>query len=294
MVLSTALFLVLVIGPQNPAPKSPVEVAHAQFESGNYASAVKTLNTAIASTPQDASIHYWLARCYYELKDFDKAITSAEQAVKLSPQNSEYNRWLGRAYGGKAEETSSFFLARKVKKAFETAVRLAPQSIEARRDLMQYCVEAPWIVGGDKGTAREQIEAILKLNPLEGRLARAAYLSADKQWKAAETEYLNVLAERPGQIRPYIEAAEFFGGRKDSANLDRTLEAAAHLGSNDSRLQYYRGVSFILRGTQLETAQQLLNSYIANVPERSDYPSHRSAREWLRQIDSKRSLENLN
>jgi hypothetical protein len=90
-----------------------------------------------------------------------------------------------------------------------------------------------------------------------------------------------------------MEAAEFFGDRKDSANLDRTLEAAAHVGSNDPRLLYYRGVALILRGTQLATAQQLLNSYL-NVPERSDYPSHRSAREWLRQIDSKGSLENHN
>jgi tetratricopeptide (TPR) repeat protein len=294
MILSTALLSFLLSSHGIPARQSPVEPAHAQFESGNYGSAIKTLNTALASTPQDAAIYYWLARAYYEMGDFDKAVTNAEQAVKLSPQNSEYNRWLGRAYGGKAEKSRSFFLARKVKKAFETAVRLAPQSIEARRDLMQYCVEAPWIVGGNKGTAREQIEAIHKLNPMEGRLAQAAYLAADKQWKAAGEEYLKVLAERPGHIRPYMEAAEYFGDRKDSANLDRTLEAAAHLGSNDPRLQYYRGVSFILRGTQLATAQQLLNSYIVNVPERSDYPSHRSAMEWLRQIDSKRSLENHN
>src|SRR5215470_14616661 len=100
-----------------------------------------------------------------------------ETSVKLAPDNSEYNRWLGRAYGGKAEKSRSFFLARKVKKAFETAVHLAPQSIEARRDLMQFCIEAPWIVGGDKGTAKEQIDAIQKLSPLEGRLARAAYLA---------------------------------------------------------------------------------------------------------------------
>src|SRR5262245_3244022 len=238
MIYSTALLLLLLSVPEIPQRQSPVEIAQAQFESGNYTSTVKTLNAALASAPQDASIHYWLARAYYELQDFDRAVTSAEQAVKLSPQSSEYNRWLGRAYGGKAEKSHSFLLARKVKKSFETAVRLAPQSIEARRDLMQYCVEAPWVVGGSNGTAREQIEAISKLNPLEGKLARAAYLAADKQWKAAETEYLNVLLERPGYIKPYIEAAEFFRDRKDSANLDRTLEAAAHLGSKDPRLQY--------------------------------------------------------
>ena len=112
--------------------------------------------------------------------------------------------------------------------------------------------------------------------------------------RLSEAEYLAILAERPGRIEPFIEAAEFFDNRKDSANLGQTLEAAAQLSSNDPRLQYYRGVSLILRGTQLATAGQLLNSYVTTVPERSDYPSHHSAMEWLRQIDSKRSLENHN
>jgi tetratricopeptide (TPR) repeat protein len=294
MTLSTALFLLLRTSTRILAPESAVEMAQAQFESGDYGAVITTLNAALASTPQDASMHYWLARSYYEKQDFDRAVTSAEQAVKLSPQNSEYNRWLGRAYGGKAEKNHSFFLARKVKQAFQTAVRLAPQSIPARRDLMQYCVEAPWIVGGDKGMAREQIDAISKLDPVEGRLARAAYLTAEKQWKAAEAEYLAVLAASPGHIAPYMEASEFFESRKDSANLERTLEAAAHAGPDDPRLQYYQGVSLFLRGTELATARQLLNSYVANVPERSDYPSHRSAMEWLRHIDTKRSLENHN
>jgi tetratricopeptide (TPR) repeat protein len=269
------------------APASSLDMAQAQFESGNYGDAVKTLNTALASAPQDASIYHWLGRSYYEMQDFDKAISNAEQAVKLSSQNSEYQRWLGRAYGGKAEKSRSFFLARKVKQAFQAAVRLAPKNIQARRDLMQYCVEAPWIVGGDKEMAREQIDAISRIDPIEGRLARAAYLTAEKQWKPAEAEYLAIVSDGPARIGPYMEAAEFFDSRKDAANLERTLEAAVRVESNDPRLQYYRGVLLIMRRTQLATAGQLLNSYISNVPERSDYPSHHSAMEWLRKIDSK-------
>src|SRR5947208_8973388 len=105
MILSTALFSVLLSSQGILAAEPPLELAHAQFESGNYAAAVKTLKAALVKTPQDASNHYWLARSYYEMGDFDNAITSAEQAVKLSPQNSEDNRWLGRAYGGKAEKS---------------------------------------------------------------------------------------------------------------------------------------------------------------------------------------------
>ena len=258
--------------------------ARAQFDSGNYKSALNILNTAILHSPNDAPLHYWAARTNYELRNYDEAVHQAEFAVRLAPQNAEYNRWLGRAYGAKAEETHSFFLARKVKQAFEVAVRLAPGNIAARRDLMQYCVEAPWIVGGDKDKAKQQIEAITALDPIEGLLARGAYLSAEKQWKPAEAQYLAILDRHPAGIDPYMEVAEFFTERKDPAHLERAIEAASHLDSGDPRLDYYRAVALILRGTDKPAAEQLLKSYISSVPEKSDYPSHRSASEWLSRL----------
>src|SRR5439155_2051958 len=218
MIIAT-LYLSVLLSTQWTLTSAPLQLARSQFDSGNYAAAVKTLGGAIRENPQDPAFHFWLARSYYETRDYDKAVTSAETAVRLAPENAEYNRWLGRAYGGKAEQSNSFFLARKVKQAFEAAVRLAPRSIEARRDLMQYCVEAPWIVGGDKDKARQQIEAISLLDPVEGRMARAAYLATDKQWKAAESEYLSILDQRPQHIDAYIEAADFFADRKDAKNL---------------------------------------------------------------------------
>src|SRR6185436_17053806 len=124
----------------------------------------------------------------------------------LAPDNAEYQRWLGRIYGAKAEESHSFFMARKVKSAFEAAVRLAPRSIEARRDLMQYLVEAPWIVGGSKDKAREQVQAIAQLDPLEGRLAQAAFLTEQKKWKEAEAEYLAAVSQHPQRFDAYMEA----------------------------------------------------------------------------------------
>jgi tetratricopeptide (TPR) repeat protein len=265
------------------AEEAAVETARSSFDAGKYAEAVKTLTAALDRAPQDAAINHWLGRCYYEQHRYDESITHAEAAVKLSPQNGEYERWLGRIYGAKAEQSHSFFLARKVKQAFETAVRLAPRSIPARRDLMQYLAEAPWIVGGSKDKAKEQVEAIAQLDPLEGHLARAAFWAQDKKWKEAQAEYLAVIAEHPMRIEPYMEAAEYFADRKDVANLDRVVNEAQRLGSRDPRVDFYRGVVLILRRTDLSTAQQLLNGYIANVPERSDYPSHREAMQWLSQ-----------
>ena len=149
---------------------------------------------------------------------------------------------------------------------------------------MQFFVEAPWVVGGDKGKARKQIEAIATIDPLQGRLARAAFLAADKQWKAAEAEYISIVMLQPQDINAYMEAADFFEDRKNVKGLEKTVEAASHLNRDDPRLGFFRGVALILRQTDLAEAEQLLKTYISVVPEKSDYPSHQSALEWLRKI----------
>src|ERR1041385_1091377 len=194
MIVSMTLVSVLLAVMPAGSPRSEaIETIQAAFEAGRYRDAVATLTNAISNSPKDAALHYWAMRSYYELGDFENAVAFGETAVSLEPKSAEYHRWLGRAYGAKAEKSHSFFLARKVKQAFEQAVHLAPGSIPARRDLMQYLCEAPWIVGGDKEKALEQIAIITRLDPLEGHLARGAFFATDKQWKEAEAEYAVVL-----------------------------------------------------------------------------------------------------
>jgi tetratricopeptide (TPR) repeat protein len=247
MILGALLISILLSGsPVLTTSEASVQTGQAHFEAGEYADAIKILTAALLANPQDASINFWLARSYYEQHNYDKAISYAETAVKQAPNDGEYQRWLGRAYGEKADQTHSFFLARKVKQAFEAAVRLAPRSIEARRDLMQYLVEAPWIVGGDKDKAKEQVQVISQIDPIAGRLAQASYLSAQKRWKEAEAEYLAVIDSHPSRIQPSLEAAEFFADRKDAANLQRAIAEAQRVNSHDPRLDFYHAVVLIL------------------------------------------------
>jgi len=261
-----------------------VDAARAAFERGNYSAAIKTATDALSETPKDASLHYWALRSYYELHDYEQAVSHGEKAVSLEPQNAEYNRWLGRAYGGKAEESHSFFLARKVKQAFELAVRLAPTDIPARRDLMEFFAQAPWVVGGDKQKAKEQVDAISRMDTTEGHRARGAYFAADKKWKEAEAEYAMVVDSQSGDMGAYMEAAEFFERRKDPRQIERAVEAGRRADSKDQRLAYFSAVSLIRRRKELQTAEKLLRTYLANVPQRSDYPSHKSAQDWLNRI----------
>lgn len=256
--------------------------ARQQFDSGNYSGAISTLQSVTEQTPANAEVYYLLGRSYYELRDYDSAVANAERSVAVEPKSSLYHQWLGEAYGGKADVERSFSLARKVKKEFQTAVGLDGSNIQARRDLEEFCLDAPWIVGGSKDEALEQVNAIAAIDPIEGHLARAVYFrEALKNNQQAEDEYRQVLAARPKKPDPYFEVADFYVSQDRPADLGTVIQAASQAAPNDPRLDFYRGVQGVVADQDLADAERDLKSYLATSPDRSDWPGHATARVWL-------------
>ncbi len=106
------------------------------------------------------------ARQAIEEKDFDTAIRKLEQAIKSDPQNSEYYRWLGRAYGLQAEQATWFraiSLAKKARINFEKAVELDPENIGALLDLREFYSQAPSFLGGGQKKADKITEKLKAL-----------------------------------------------------------------------------------------------------------------------------------
>lgn len=275
--LCGALWVALPLG----AGGGLLEAVQAQFDAGKYAEIATTLRAALPQDPQNGGLAFWLARSYFELSDFDDAVVYAERAVKLQPADSEYHQWLGRAYAFKARRVHSFLLARKGREEFIEAVRLNSRNILARGDLMNFYLEAPWIVGGSKEKAWQEAETIAALDKVEGHLARAAYWRSVHQPDRAEAEYHRVLDLKPQRIEPYLEVADFDEEREDAQRMKEVVAAASGVSPGDRRLIYYRGVACVLAGARLLEAEHFLKSYLATVPPRSDFPSHASAREWL-------------
>jgi tetratricopeptide (TPR) repeat protein len=258
-----------------------LQSAEHQFDTGNYGNAISTLLSVASQNPSSAEAYYWLGRSYYEVRDYDSAVTQAEKSVALDSKNSLYHEWLGRIYGGKADRDRSFFLAKRVKKEFETAVSLNPSNVEARRDLEEFCLDAPWIVGGSKDEAHQQVDAITAIDPVQGHLARAVYYQADKNVQGAANEMQQVLEAKPSRVEPYLEVAEFYQKQGNSSAMQAAIQNATPVNSKDPRLNFYNGVVRVLSNANLTAAEEYLKSYLATTPNRSDWPSHAGAREWL-------------
>ena len=186
VVLAASSAAVLVSSP--PCVSAAVRELPADIErlynGGLYRQAAEALNALIQRDPQESSNHYWLGRCFYELRDYNRAISSLERAIALGPDRSDYHDWLGKSYGRKAEEAnrftpfSSISLAHKTRREFETAVRLDANNLEAQRDLIRYLMNAPGIVGGSEGAAEQRVHALTAVDSIEGQLAQAELLAA--------------------------------------------------------------------------------------------------------------------
>jgi tetratricopeptide (TPR) repeat protein len=272
--------------PAKPADISALlQTAQRQFNAGNYSAAITTLQSAITQNPSSGEAYYWLGRTYYEIRDYDNAIAAGEKSIALDPKNSVYHQWLGRIYGGKADRDRSFSYARKVKKEFEAAVELNPDNVAARRDLEEYDLQAPWVVGGNKDEGKAQVDAITARDPVAGHLARGVYdMDGAKKADLAEKEYREVLAAKPAKIDDYLEVIAFFQQQNKPADMQTAIEAAALVAPNDPRLGYWRGAALALAGTNLGDAEKYLKAYLASTPDRSDWPSHAAARVWLGRV----------
>ncbi len=262
---------------------SPGDAQH-DYNAGRYNRAVDALNSAISKSPNDASLHLLLGESYYQLREFPRAVTSFERAVQLAPKDSDYHDWLGKSYGRRAEEglfLSAMSWARKAHREFEIAVELNPQNFEAQRDLIRYEMNAPGVVGGGDDKALKHIDALEKIDPIQGQLARGEFFATKKRMPEADAVFGKILESDADRAGVYFEVSDYFRERANAEKMGEAVEKAGRIDPEDRRLKFYKGVFLVMEGKSPIEAETLLKSYVATVPDNSDLPPHAAAREWL-------------
>jgi tetratricopeptide (TPR) repeat protein len=266
------------------AAQSPLADAQHDYNAGRYNRAVDALNLAIAKSPEDASLQLLLGQSYYQLREFQHAVTSLERAVQLAPKDSEYHDWLGKAYGRRAEESiflSAMSWARKTHREFEIAVELNPQNLEAQRDLIRYEMNAPSVVGGGDDKALKHIDALEKIDAIQGQLAHGEFFATKKRMPEADEVFGKLLESDADRAGVYFEVSDYYRDRANAEKMAEAIDKAGHVDPEDRRLKFYKGVLLVIQGKSPIEAETLLKSYLATVPNNSDLPPHAAAREWL-------------
>lgn len=187
--------------------------------------AQKAFESLAATAPDHADIQFYLGRLALQRNDPEKAVAYLEKAVALSPKDSRMQHRLGDAYGLTAQQAGLFSKmswAGKCHTAYEKAVELDPKNIDARWSLMEYCRQAPGIVGGGNDKALVQALEIKKLNVARGRIAVALVYASDKKYDLAFGEFEEALKANPADYMALFQTGRL--AASSGERLDRGLE----------------------------------------------------------------------
>jgi tetratricopeptide (TPR) repeat protein len=257
----------LTVNAQGAAAHSRSAIA--LFERGDYAGA----KAALSSAGGDASTLYYLGRIAVIEDRPDDAARLFERAIKADGRNADYHLWLGIALGLQARETGRFrqaMLGSRAKGEFERAVALDPRSVGAREGLVQFYSIAPGIAGGSMRRAREHAMEIARVSPMRGRIASGMIHEREKDFAAAEREYLAAASIAPDSAAPITALGALYQRveqwDKAFAAYERAL-ALSDIGVPEAlSAQYQFGRTGALSGKRLEDSERSLKRWMERAP----------------------------
>jgi tetratricopeptide (TPR) repeat protein len=253
------------------------------YEKGKFSQAVSVLQKLRDSSPSDPEIRLWLGKSYLKSREWDKGVREMESLVRLQPLNARYHLLLGRACGDRASH--SIFLtamgwAKRVVKEFETARKLAPEELDIRFDLLDYYLNAPELVGGGKDKAEAEAQAIARLNPEKGFLARATIHSKDKNWDLARKELNQAVINYPQSASAHRDLADFLLERQDFEDALNCAKKALAVDGKSKRMQLMAAAAKIRLKIDLDETAKTLQDLVTSTLGDGD-PTFEEVYYWL-------------
>lgn len=173
------------------------------YRTKRYAEARTAFEQVIAAEPANADAAYHLGDLALMRDAPEEGVPWLERATALAPNSSQYFHELGDAYGLAAEKAGLFSKlgwARKCQAAYERAVALDPEDVEARYALFSYYRQAPSIAGGGLDKARAQAGEIQRRDDLRGTLALVELSVAERKFDEAFATLDDVRRRHPESL----------------------------------------------------------------------------------------------
>ena len=265
------------------------------FDAGKRAEARAALEAAAREDPKDARAAVYLGRIFLTQEDLDTAVLWFEKAVALDAARSDNQLWLGRAYGSQALTANVFkqaSLAGKVKKAFEKAVELDPNNVDARLALIDYFLQAPGIVGGSVEKAREQASEIGRLDGLRGHRASGRIAEYEKNFAAALAAYARAEKEFPGKREPFFWMTNLYSKQKEYGKAFDVMEKLLTQQPAELLACFQIGNLASQSGERLDRGEECLKLYLAREPKKTE-PSLATTHLVLGRIYEKKGSRDL-
>lgn len=198
-----------------------------------------------------------------------QAVPLLERVAHAEPRNPDAFYYLGAAYAAQAMaggRTRQALLASKVRSAFQRALELDPNHLNARWGLMHFYLLAPGLLGGNTDAARQQAAELRKRNPYRGAMAWGTIHANEKYTAAAEREFQQAMQIAPDSMPPISALSALYRktGRPEKAFA--LLERMQRERPGEMRVHFLIGRTARESGTRLEQGEQSLRRYLDSKP----------------------------
>lgn len=203
----------------------------------------------------------------------DEAIRRLERALEHDADNAEAHRWLARAYARKARRSNRFqqaAMAGRIRRHFEAAVRLAPDDVRARRDLLQFYLIAPRIVGGGRDRAEAQARALAERDPMQGRIAAAWLAETGGDVEGAKRELQAAIGDHPDRPEPLLALGALQQRAREWEAALATYRRLAARHPSERETQYQLGRVASESGHALADGAAALEQFVAGPASEED------------------------
>ena len=262
-VLIAALGLVAAssaLGAQSPQ----LEQARRLVEAERYAEAKQILKL-LGSADHEAA--FLLGKIALIENDAPAAVDWLEESVRMNPRSSEYYDWLGKAYGTQAQKANKLrqaSLAKKTKSAWEKAIALDPNNLEAKQDMISYYLLAPGFLGGSKEKAKVLAFEVRARSPYRGALVVAQVCGATKDQACVERELSSIVRAYPDSAAAHGLLAAAYAINGQHAKAFAVLDARLKAKPADANALFALGRTASISGQNLDRGEQALKAYIAD------------------------------
>src|SRR5262245_47063108 len=143
---------------------------------GHWKRARAIVEARIHESPDDPLANYLLSQIRHAFGEHATPLPLAETAVALDGKVARYHRQLAEALGVTAQHAGAIqqlLLARRFRKQIDLALALDPRDTQALRDLVEFYLIAPSLLGGDTRKAAAMAQRIQAIDAAEGFLAQA-------------------------------------------------------------------------------------------------------------------------
>lgn len=197
------------------ADLSPV----ALVEAGHFKRARAIMEQRYKANPKDPETLWLLSLLKQEFHDLNASLDLAERALAANPKEPRYHLRVAEAAGESAEKGNPFrqlSLGRRFKKEIDATLALDPNNVDALGPLMEYYLQAPSIMGGDKTLAHAIPARIMRVDPVAGYFAQVRLAGFDKQPGRFEELYRKAVEARPSSAAARVGLANYLasGGVK--------------------------------------------------------------------------------